>query len=211
MPVAFTGKFASPQLVDMLSCALLAAAATCRARVLDAQIMGAVILGCICGLCAPLSREALLHGPGGAKLILQAMPEAALAGSLGGICSLVILTRFGYKIFFWLDAASIGLAGCLAACLGISELGIVGALVLGLICGLGPGLLRDMALGDTAMLIEQDWYGAAAALGIMLTILVLLWFPASAMPGINLPAGSIAAGAMLVLLVRFFRRSAGND
>ncbi len=178
---------------------------------MGAQVMGALILGCICGLCAPLAREALLHGPGGARLVLQAMPEAALVGSLGGVSSLLILGKFGYKIFFWLDAASIGLASCVAACLAISELGIAGALVLGLICGLGPGLLRDMALGDTAMLIEQDWYAAAAALGIMLTILVLLWQPGAAMPGISLPAASIAAGAILAVVLRFFKRSARND
>ncbi len=199
MFASFTGEFASLQLIDMLACALLAAAATCRARVLGAQVMGALILGCICGLCAPLAREALLHGPGGARLVLQAMPEAALVGSLGGVSSLLILGKFGYKIFFWLDAASIGLASCVAA------------LVLGLICGLGPGLLRDMALGDTAMLIEQDWYAAAAALGIMLTILVLLWQPGAAMPGISLPAASIAAGAILAVVLRFFKRSARND
>ena len=69
----------------------------------------------------------------------------------------------------------------------------------------------DGSTDDTAMLIEQDWYAAAAALGIMLTILVLLWQPGAAMPGISLPAASIAAGAILAVVLRFFKRSARND
>lgn len=193
--------------IDMLACALLASAAFCRARVLGAHALGALILGCMCGLCAPLFRELLLHGVSGTRAVLQVMPAASLAGAAVAALLMVFAGNKGYKVFFWLDAASIGLAGCSAAFLGILETGIVGTLVLGMICGLVPGLLRDMALGDTAMMIDQEWYAASAALGVMLTILLVLWLPGLDIPGLYLPVLGIMSGAALVISIRYWKRS----
>lgn len=207
MNSAFFAGYLTVEHIDIIACILLASAAFCRARVLGARVMGAVILGCMCGLCAPLSRELLLHGSAGARIVLQVMPEAALAGAACAALLLVFCENKSYKVFFWLDAISIGLAGCTAACVGIFEAGIVGTLVLGMICGLGPGLLRDISLGDTAMIIEREWYAASAALGIMATITLLLWLPGLDFPGKYLPISSIAAGIILVIIIRYWKRA----
>lgn len=162
-------------LLDGFACALLAAAAVCRARSFGAHITGALALGSFCGLLGPLLREAFLHGSQSTTAILSQFPADALLGAAGGLAAIHILAKFSRQTFFWLDAASIGLAASVGSLLALPEAGIVGALSLGLVNGLAPGLVRDVALGDTAMLIDQSWYATAAAIGSLVAIAVLMW------------------------------------
>lgn len=163
------------RLLDGVACALLAAAAACRARNLGAHVTGALVLGCLCGLIGPLLRETFLHGQIGARAVASELPAEALVGALGAIAAIFFTRKRPLPLFFWLDGASIGLASSLGAIATLSELGIVGALCIGLINGLAPGLVRDMALGDTALLVDQDWYATAAALGCVAAIAVFVW------------------------------------
>lgn len=195
-------------LLDGCACALLAAAASCRARSQGAHFTGAAVLGCLCGIMGPLLREAFLHGQPGTGVIASQMPGDALLGALAGIVALYLASRYGSKIFFWLDAASIGLASSIGAVLALQELGIVGAICLGLINGLAPGLVRDMALGDVAMLVDSDWYATAAALGCVIAIATEIWCSIGTLTTwMAEHADELAAltGFALVLLVRFWR------
>lgn len=162
-------------LLDGTACALLAAASACRSRGLGAHFTGAVILGCLCGIIGPLLREAFLHGATASGRIADELPTEALLGSLGAIAALYILRSLRGRLFFWLDSASIGLASSVGTIYALQDLGIVGAICLGMINGLAPGLVRDMALGDTAMLVDKGWYATAAALGCVAAIAVFLW------------------------------------
>ncbi|MBD5553596.1 MAG: TRIC cation channel family protein [Desulfovibrio sp.] len=161
---------AALDLLDGLACALLAAAACCRARSFGAHVTGALVLGCLCGLTGPLLREAFLHGQ--AIRIASGMPAVALVGALGAIAGFYLLK--GFRLFFWLDSASIGLAASVGAICSLPETGITGALALGLINALTPGLVRDMALGDTAMLVDRAWYATAAAFGAIVALAVFI-------------------------------------
>lgn len=169
----------SMRLLDGTACALLAAAATCRARTQGAHFTGAVILGCLCGLIGPLLREVFLHGHSGAGPIASELPDEALIGALGAIAALYILKKLQPRLFFWLDNASIGLASSVGTIYALPDLGIVGAICIGLINGLAPGLVRDIALGDIAMLVEKDWYATASALGCVASIAMFLWLSLS--------------------------------
>ena len=197
--------------LDMAAGFLLAAAASCRGRLYGGHISGSAVLGCLCGLAGPLLRESLLHGPDGVKLILYALPGAVLAGALTG--ALLGGVRNNGWLFFWLDGLSLGLAACLGTVCGMSGLGVTGALILGLLAGLAPGLLRDMALGDTARVVEESWYATAAALGCMLTIFLVL-LPSWGQGPWPLSDNQwkyvcILSGALLVLILRF-RRGRGS-
>lgn len=152
-------------LLDAASCCLLAAAAAVRAKSMGAHFTGAMVLGCLCGFIGALLREAFLHGAPGSSWVVSQLPGWALAGSAAGILSMAAFARWQWRVFPVLDAVSIALATSMAAIMTLPELGLAGSLALALINGLAPGLVRDMALGDTAMLVERDWYAAAAALG----------------------------------------------
>ena len=159
------GSTASLEILDGVSAGLLAAAAAARAKNFGAHFTGAVVLGCVCGIAGGLAREIFLNGSAGARLILATLPQSALIGAVGG----VLATRFPLRrrgaAFFWLDAASLGLAGSLGAILGLPGLGLVGALAIGLASGLLPSIVRDASLGDVAMIVEKSWYATAVALG----------------------------------------------
>lgn len=163
------------RIFDGLACALLAAAAACRARNLGANMTGAIILGCLCGLLGPLLRETFTHGQAGSLYIAAQFPGEALIGALAGVAAIYIMRGYPEKIFFWLDTVSLGFAACVGTLLALPIAGVGGALVLGLMNGLAPGLLRDVALGDTAMLMDTNWYASAAALGCMMSIGIIFY------------------------------------
>lgn len=200
--------------LDGCACALLAGAGSCRARILGAHITGALVLGCLCGIVGAILREAFLHGAGGTGPIVAQVPGDALAGSLGGVAALYIYKDRGYKIFFWLDAASMGLASAVGAIYALPELGIVAALCLGLINGLAPGLIRDMALGDTAMMVENDWYATAAALGCIVAIAVLMWLTigwVTEWTALHADEIAVLAGFFIALFFRGWKGQRGMD
>lgn len=162
------------ELLDGAAVCLLAAGASCRARIAGANIMGSVILGCLCGMLAPLMRESMLHGQPGIHLVLNALPVQAFTGACATLAALWMLGSRGRFLFFWIDSLGICLAAALFAALAMPELGLIGALVLSLSCALFPGLVRDVALGDVAMLAEQNWYGASAGLSAIITMAIII-------------------------------------
>lgn len=199
---------------DLAAAFLLAAAASCRARLFGGHVSGAAVLGCLCGLAGPLLRECLGGGSGAELLASGAFLGAVVAGALAG-AGLAGLRRQGAGLFFWLDSLGLALAACLGAMRGLTlGLGAAGALVLGLLAGLVPGLLRDMALGDTARAVEESWYATAAALGGMLTIGLarLPWRPSGWAPsGAQWEYACIACGVLLAAALRFWRGRRNPD
>ncbi len=196
------------ELLDGIITALMAAAATSRARTLGAGISGATALGCLCGLVYPLIREAFLHGQPGMAMALRAMPDDALIGALGGLSAMQIAGGRGHAIFFWLDSAAMGFAGSLGCALAIPDLGIVGALVVGMATALSPGFVRDVAMGDIAMLVENNWYVAAVFIGSISCICLLIIAPAMfpADPSLEHAAMiAIFAGSCVTILLRRMR------
>lgn len=218
------------ELLDAACAVLLAAAAAWRARGFGAHFTGAVVLGSICGLLAGLTRETLLHGAAGTRLVLGELLGPALAGALLGALAAAgaaALARKrtgsggalgGHGLFFWLDSLGLFLAASLGVFCALREIGATGALALGLLSGLAPGFVRDVALGDTAALVEQSWYATAAALGAMTTILLLILPPSfgAAWPVPQAwrwlwPWASIFAGAAVALALRLWRGSRGEE
>lgn len=161
------------QILDGLACALLAATAVCKAVSLRAQLFGGIILACICALACPLFREVILFGPPGALLILHSQPLNALVGALAALAACLFFPKFTVILFFWLDAASAGLACSIITLMALPTLGIAGALTTGIIAALIPGLIRDMALGDTALLIDKNWYASSVVIGAIVALLTV--------------------------------------
>ncbi len=152
---------------------MLAAAASCRARNGGAHFSGAAVLACLAGLAAPLLRDALLGHP-----VLALNRGDYLAAAVAGAVAGTLAARLGHawRAFYWLDSLGLGLAAGVGGVRGaVFGLGVVGCLVLGVLTALAGGLVRDVALGDTARLVEEDSYATAAALGVMLALVALLY------------------------------------
>lgn len=204
----------SMALLDGSACALLAAAATCRARTAGAHFTGAIVLGCLCGLIGPLLREAFLHGQAGAGKIASELPAEALIGALAAIAALYILRNTRIRLFYWLDSASIGLASSVGAIYALPELGITGAICIGMINGLAPGLVRDISLGDTAMLVDKDWYATASALGCVAAIAMFLWLAlgwVTEWTAAHVDETAALTGFVVVLLLRAWKGGKSED
>lgn len=210
------GSLMTMGLLDGVACALLAAAATVRARSFGSHITGALVLGCLCGIIGPLLRESFVHGPIGAGFIARELPGEALVGALGGVAALYVLRKsqiLQSRLFNWIDGPGIGMATSVGAITALPELGVVGALTIGLINGLAPGLVRDMALGDTAMLVDKSWYATAAALGCVASIAMFTWLCAgyiSDWTASNAEATAVLVGFLVIVVIRAWR-SRGQD
>lgn len=188
-------------ILDLAASALLAAAASCRARACGNHLTGSAVLGCLVGLAAPLLRDSLL-GFGSMALNRGEYLAAAVLGALTGA---LIAALFGrtWPFFYWLDSLGLALAACVGTSQGLAYgLGLSGCLLLGILTGLAGGLLRDMALGDVARAVEESLYATAAALGALLTLALLLYAP---LPGWL----SALAGAACVMLLRVLRSCKG--
>ncbi|ATD80722.1 MULTISPECIES: TRIC cation channel family protein [Desulfovibrio] len=158
---------------DLAASFMLAAAASCRARNGGAHFSGAAVLACLAGLAAPLLRDALLGHP-----VLALNRGDYLAAAVAGAVAGTLAARLGHawRAFYWLDSMGLGLAAGVGGVRGaVFGLGVVGCLVLGVLAALAGGLVRDVALGDTARLVEEDSYATAAALGVMLALMALLY------------------------------------
>ena len=158
---------------DLAASFMLAAAASCRARNGGAHFSGAAVLACLAGLAAPLLRDALLGHP-----VLALNRGDYLAAAVAGAVAGTLAARLGHawRAFYWLDSMGLGLAAGVGGVRGaVFGLGVVVCLVLGVLSALAGGLVRDVALGDTARLVEEDSYATAAALGVMLALVALLY------------------------------------
>lgn len=190
------------EIMDGLACALLAAAAVCKAVSMRAQLFGGVILACLCALACPLFRELILFGPPGALLILHSQPLNALVGALAALAACLFFPQFTGILLFWLDAAGIGLACPVITIMSLPALGVAGALTTGIIAAVIPGLVRDIALGDTAMLIEKNWYASAVVIGAIVAILTVTLLTIYANFSRNLEV-AILLGAIATVVARY--------
>lgn len=155
---------------------MLAAASALRARHASCPPVGAGVLGVLCGLAAPLLRAALAGQP--AFLVLDTPPYSAFI--CGGAALGAVLGRFGWtEGRFWslLDAAGLQLLAC-SGVLVVQGLPLSppGILLFAGVTAFAPGLIRDIAIGDTAALADEPAYAAAPLLGILLTLGCLLLF-----------------------------------
>jgi uncharacterized membrane protein YeiH len=185
-------------LLDAAACMLLAAAAACRCRAYGNHVTGAMVLACLAGLSLPLLRDSLL-GVGAFALDRGAYLACVVAGGLAGIAAARLSLRF-FGLFYWLDSLGLALASAVSVIKGADAgFGLSGCLVLGVLSGLAGGIVRDVALGDTARAIEEPLYATAAVLGVLLALALTLY-------GFCRPWQCALAGAALTLVLRYFRQ-----
>lgn len=159
-------------LCDAAVSAMLAACAVYRARQYGHHFTGAMLLGCLAGMVSPVVRDVLLGLPAVLTLESAALPAALL----GGLCGMAG-SRWNVRewpLFRWSDtwslAAATAFGGAKALLCGGEPLTV---LLIGTAAGTVGGLARDVALGDTATAIEQEFYVTAAVLGLIVQI--ALW------------------------------------
>ena len=155
-------------IADAAACGLLGAAGSIRYMLDRANAAGALVLGALLALCAPLIRDGLLRGSSAILQGLELWGACALAGSLAGL--LLSGWRHADRAFYALDFLGLALAlslGCFSAMAFISPLP---AMLVGLACGLAPGLVRDISIGGEPLCLGEKGYAASAAMAAMLTV-----------------------------------------
>ena len=160
---------------DALCVFLLSGGAACRARFCGSHFTGAAVLGILCGLSGPLFRETVIHGGATAVFSQNSLLAAALGGALTG--AFTGRRLWADRLDFLLDSAGFAVCACLAALCALPVMGAAGAVLFGAMTGLLPGLVRDVALGDTARMVEESWYATAVVLGIVTCLAVMLLVP----------------------------------
>ncbi|MDD2966303.1 MAG: TRIC cation channel family protein [Desulfovibrionaceae bacterium] len=182
---------------DMAASAMLAACVVYRARQYEHPVAGAVLLACFVGLASPSLRDVLLGQ--GLPLTGGMLCAVALGAAGGALCARFLGYRFPF--FFLSDSLSASLtAGTACAKALLCGLEPLAAALLGLLVGLCGGLVRDVALGDTAHCLDSADFGLALAFGLAVQVLVsyAFWiFPLWSM---------VAAGCLCCMGVRLFVR-----
>lgn len=156
--------------MDVFTCTVLAFAAAYRATRYGHHFTGSVLLGLAVGLVSPLVRDLLLAFGDLVALHNGAYAGAALCGAIAG--------RFAaqkaparLQCFVWAEALSIGWAVAVAtAKASVLGLGSVGCIIVGVAAATVGGGVRDLALGDTPLALEMDFYVTAAAMGAMMVL-----------------------------------------
>lgn len=156
--------------MDIFACIVLAFAASYRATRYGHHFTGSVLLGLVVSLVSPLLRDMLLAFGDLVALHNSAYAGAALCGAIAG--------RFAaekaparLQCFVWAEALSLGWAVSVASAkASVLGLGAVGCIIVGVATATVGGGLRDLALGDTPLALEMDYYVTAAAMGAMIVL-----------------------------------------
>ncbi len=185
------------------------AACAVRARSLGVSFSGACFLSIFCTSLVPVMGLMYFgdHKLAQLDLLFSFIPAGAFFGFLLGLILSELFKASQHALFFWLDSFGMGIQGVSA--IGYismaNKLGPVALLFIGLFCGLAPGMLRDVLLGDVAMAVEQNWYASALAFGCM-AALAYLFLVGNWMPDLST---SIVASAIGVVITASLRRIFG--
>ncbi|MBN9239079.1 MAG: hypothetical protein BGO97_05270 [Micrococcales bacterium 70-64] len=161
-------------------------AATQRAHRID--VLGVVVIGLTVSLGGSLLRDVVLNQPPVVVWVNWYLLVAG-ASALVGMLVQPLLARAVWTITV-LDAVVMGLFGAIAASKALSlGVGSVGALVVGVIGGIGGGLLRDVILGRPISVLQVGALNAVAAGVGVATLIVLVRF------GVPVPMAGVISAA----------------
>ena len=146
---------------------LSGALAAIRARL---DFLGVLVLAAVVGLAGGITRD-LLIGTGPATI--RDWRYLAAAGAAGLVCfwagtyleraerSILVFDAFGLSLFAVTGATKAVLFG----------LGVVPAILLGLVTGVGGGLLRDVLIREVPTVLREGLYAVPALLAAAITVL----------------------------------------
>lgn len=161
-------------------------AATQRAHRID--VLGVVVIGLTVSLGGSLLRDVVLNQPPVVVWVNWYLLVAG-ASALVGMLVQPLLARAVWTITV-LDAVVMGLFGAIAASKALSlGVGSVGALVVGVIGGIGGGLLRDVILGRPISVLQVGALNAVAVGAGVALLIVLVRF------GVPVPMAGVISAA----------------
>lgn len=188
---------------------MLALSAACHSRQCGNQLAGSIAIGFLCAISAFLFREAVLHGQTGAEAVLNQLPMVSLVAAVfGGIAGKYPLSEKLCFVAYLLGIGLLGSCSCLCA-VRSNGLGIGASLSLGWVCGILPGFIRDVALGDMASFVEKRWYASAIFLACLATLAIgcgLVMIVHDWWQGLFWQLASVLSGIAVFLFFIFFAK-----
>ncbi|KTS65855.1 hypothetical protein NS206_03680 [Microbacterium testaceum] len=139
------------------------------------DLLGVLVVGFVTAVVGGILRDVLLGDLPPAALRSSSRIVVALGASVATFVLLALVDEVPSTVILTLDG--VGLA--LFAVIGAQKASAHGAslwvvVAVGVVAATGGGVVRDVLLGHTPVLLTQSVYGAAAALGALATGILLL-------------------------------------
>ncbi len=164
-----------PTWLDLLSVLIGSFSGILVARRRNLDLVGFVALSLLCGLGGGLIRDVIMQR-GGVYMLdsPNAIPLTVLAGTLGYLFSSVL--ERAPRLLMVVDIVSVGLFVATGTGKAMSfGLSFWACLLMGVTTGVGGGMLRDIALGETPHIFRKsNLYAVCAAAGALCYYLLVL-------------------------------------
>ncbi|WP_241490391.1 trimeric intracellular cation channel family protein [Microbacterium testaceum] len=161
--------------LDLLATAVRGVEGAALAAHAGFDLLGVLVVGFVTAVVGGILRDVLLGDLPPAALRSSSRIVVALGASVATFVLLALVDEVPSTVILTLDG--VGLA--LFAVIGAQKASAHGAslwvvVAVGVVAATGGGVVRDVLLGHTPVLLTQSVYGAAAALGALATGILLL-------------------------------------
>lgn len=154
----------------MIASILLAWSCAFYSRQCGNQLAGSISLGFICCIPAFIFRDAVFRGQPGVEVVLNQLPPVLLVAAILGALAGKYNVQEKWHDIPYLAGIGILVSWSSLCAIRVNNLGIGASVCIGWVCGIIPGLIRDIALGDMASFIEKRWLASAIFLACLATL-----------------------------------------
>lgn len=159
-----------------IACSVTAVLALADRRV---DLFSIIILGVITAIGGGTIRDLILDVPVFWSKDLSYIRFAVTASILTFIAQSFFAHPNVYKLLLYIDGLGVAMFG-IGGAMKASELGFgwpIGPLILGVLTAIGGGLIRDVLAGRKTLLMSDEVYAVPVALGILVTLFSVHFFP----------------------------------
>lgn len=137
----------------------------------DFDVVGVVVLSLAAGLGGGMIRDVLIDDLPAAAIEDEIYLLTVLAAAVAGFLIPEKIERVNNSVRL-LDAAGLGFFAVVGTQKALdADLGVISALLIGVIAAAGGGVIRDLLASTTPLLLHQDVYALAALLGAIAFLL----------------------------------------
>jgi len=171
-------------LLGMASTVAFAVTAVLAVTPRGVDLFGACVMGLITAIGGGTIRDMILDVPVFWATDLNYI-WVALGSSLFAFYANRLMTNKEiYSLMLYIDALGVSMFAIQAAhkVAGLHFAVPLGPILLGVLTAIGGGLMRDMLAGSPTLLMRKEFYALPVAMGCILYVVLLTWFPENEVP-----------------------------